>query len=186
MGLLICDLSNIKVPLVNHSKWSSNNISSVSDTSTNPASWRSSIFSSQLPVTGITCHHADVQGVLIFCCMCSPFQMRSYNRHTLVADPFEDGFGDFILKKQKMIELEKKVRSPVKCHNDKFAINITFSNPKRCVTRESGRLWNGEVMFMGAADRSLELLLSSPHGLHEVNTVQPQFSSDALVITSMW
>lgn len=35
--------------------------------------------------------------------------MRSYNRHTLVADPYEDGFGDFLLKKQKMIELEKKV-----------------------------------------------------------------------------
>lgn len=36
-------------------------------------------------------------------------QLRSYNRHTLVADPYEDGFGDFLLKKQKMIELEKKV-----------------------------------------------------------------------------
>lgn len=35
--------------------------------------------------------------------------MRSYNRHTLVADPYEDGFGDFLLKKQKMIQLEKKV-----------------------------------------------------------------------------
>lgn len=181
MGLLICDLSNIKVPLVNHSKWSSNNISSVSDTSANPArNWNN--MSSRWCAGSVFAYCR----VLIFCCMCSPFQMRSYNRHTLVADPFEDGFGDFILKKQKMIELEKKVRSPVKCHNDKFAINITFSNPKRCVTRESGSLRNGEVMFMGAADRSLELLLSSPHGLHEVNTVQPQFSSDVLVITSMW
>lgn len=60
-----------------------------------------------------------------FCCRCSRWnpnyrlfdhipsvsflQMRSYNRHTLVADPYEDGFGDFLLKKQKMIELEKKV-----------------------------------------------------------------------------
>lgn len=35
--------------------------------------------------------------------------MRSYNRHTLVADPYEDGFGDFLLKKQKIIQLEKKV-----------------------------------------------------------------------------
>lgn len=41
--------------------------------------------------------------------MLPPLQMRSYNRHTLVADPYEDGFGDFLLKKQKMIELEKKV-----------------------------------------------------------------------------
>uniref|UniRef100_A0A4W5MEP6 Sodium/hydrogen exchanger n=1 Tax=Hucho hucho TaxID=62062 RepID=A0A4W5MEP6_9TELE len=36
-------------------------------------------------------------------------RLRSYNRHTLVADPFEDGWNDFILKKQRMIELEKKM-----------------------------------------------------------------------------
>lgn len=36
-------------------------------------------------------------------------QLRSYNRHTLVADPYEDGLGDLLIKKQKMIELEKKV-----------------------------------------------------------------------------
>uniref|UniRef100_A0A674M9C3 Sodium/hydrogen exchanger n=1 Tax=Takifugu rubripes TaxID=31033 RepID=A0A674M9C3_TAKRU len=38
-------------------------------------------------------------------------RLRSYNRHTLVADPYEDGISDFLLKKQKMIELEKKVPS---------------------------------------------------------------------------
>uniref|UniRef100_A0A3Q3EVA6 Sodium/hydrogen exchanger n=1 Tax=Labrus bergylta TaxID=56723 RepID=A0A3Q3EVA6_9LABR len=38
-------------------------------------------------------------------------RLRSYNRHTLVADPYEDGFGDFLLKKQKMIELEKKIKN---------------------------------------------------------------------------
>ncbi|XP_040900351.1 sodium/hydrogen exchanger 1 [Toxotes jaculatrix] len=37
-------------------------------------------------------------------------RLRSYNRHTLVADPFEDGFSDLLLKKQKMIELEKKIK----------------------------------------------------------------------------
>ncbi|XP_063734985.1 Na(+)/H(+) exchanger beta isoform X1 [Eleginops maclovinus] len=37
-------------------------------------------------------------------------RLRSYNRHTLVADPFEDGFGDLLIKKQKMIELEKKIK----------------------------------------------------------------------------
>ncbi|XP_068425262.1 sodium/hydrogen exchanger 1 isoform X2 [Clinocottus analis] len=37
-------------------------------------------------------------------------RLRSYNRHTLVADPFEDGFGDFLIKKQKMIELEKQIK----------------------------------------------------------------------------
>ncbi|XP_020364392.1 sodium/hydrogen exchanger 1 [Oncorhynchus kisutch] len=36
-------------------------------------------------------------------------RLRSYNRHTLVADPFEDGWNDFLLKKQRMIELEKKM-----------------------------------------------------------------------------
>ncbi|KAM3872699.1 sodium/hydrogen exchanger 1 [Diretmus argenteus] len=35
-------------------------------------------------------------------------RLRSYNRHTLV-DPFEDGLNDLILKKQRMIELEKKI-----------------------------------------------------------------------------
>ncbi|KAG7247398.1 hypothetical protein CRUP_030734, partial [Coryphaenoides rupestris] len=35
-------------------------------------------------------------------------ELRSYNRHTLVADPFEDGLSDLLLKKHKMIELEKK------------------------------------------------------------------------------
>lgn len=37
-------------------------------------------------------------------------RLRSYNRHTLVADPYEDGLGDLLLKKQKMIELEKKIK----------------------------------------------------------------------------
>uniref|UniRef100_UPI001EAEB75E sodium/hydrogen exchanger 1-like n=1 Tax=Oncorhynchus gorbuscha TaxID=8017 RepID=UPI001EAEB75E len=36
-------------------------------------------------------------------------RLRSYNRHTLVADPFEDGWNDFLLKKQRLIELEKKM-----------------------------------------------------------------------------
>ncbi|XP_046899383.1 sodium/hydrogen exchanger 1 isoform X1 [Hypomesus transpacificus] len=35
-------------------------------------------------------------------------RLRSYNRHTLV-DPYEDGWGDFLLKKQKMIDLEKRM-----------------------------------------------------------------------------
>ncbi|XP_028280465.1 Na(+)/H(+) exchanger beta [Parambassis ranga] len=37
-------------------------------------------------------------------------RLRSYNRHTLVADPFEDGFNELLLKKQRMIELEKKIK----------------------------------------------------------------------------
>ncbi|XP_068616648.1 sodium/hydrogen exchanger 1 [Brachionichthys hirsutus] len=37
-------------------------------------------------------------------------RLRSYNRHTLVADPYEDGFSEFLLKKQKIIELEKKIK----------------------------------------------------------------------------
>nr|AXV43377.1 sodium/hydrogen exchanger 1 [Lateolabrax maculatus] len=37
-------------------------------------------------------------------------RLRSYNRHTLLADPYEDGFSDLLIKKQKMIELEKKIK----------------------------------------------------------------------------
>ncbi|XP_031170368.1 sodium/hydrogen exchanger 1 isoform X2 [Sander lucioperca] len=37
-------------------------------------------------------------------------RLRSYNRHTLVADPYEDGFSELLIKKQKMIELEKKIQ----------------------------------------------------------------------------
>uniref|UniRef100_A0A3P9L9K4 Sodium/hydrogen exchanger n=1 Tax=Oryzias latipes TaxID=8090 RepID=A0A3P9L9K4_ORYLA len=36
-------------------------------------------------------------------------RLRSYNRHTLVADPYEEGLND-LLKKQKMFELEKKIK----------------------------------------------------------------------------
>ncbi|XP_056141674.1 sodium/hydrogen exchanger 1 [Lampris incognitus] len=36
-------------------------------------------------------------------------RLRSYNRHTLVVDPFEDHFNNMLLKKQRMIELEKKI-----------------------------------------------------------------------------
>lgn len=170
MGPLIRDLSNIKVPLLNHSKWRSNNISSVSNTSANPdPDWNNmssrwytgSVYACcVVKVRRCRCSRwTETIRVLTFCYTCSPLQMRSYNRHTLVADPYEDGFGDFILKKQKMIELEKKVRSPVKSHHDKFAINITFSNPERCVT-ESGSLWNGEVMLEGSS-RSIPPSFSS-------------------------
>lgn len=36
-------------------------------------------------------------------------RLRSYNRHTLVADPFEDGWNDILIKRKKMMELEKKI-----------------------------------------------------------------------------
>ncbi|XP_053467306.1 sodium/hydrogen exchanger 1 [Ictalurus furcatus] len=36
-------------------------------------------------------------------------RLLSYNRHTLVADPFEDGFKELMLKKQRMKDLEKKI-----------------------------------------------------------------------------
>ncbi|XP_051721300.1 sodium/hydrogen exchanger 1 [Ctenopharyngodon idella] len=36
-------------------------------------------------------------------------RLRSYNRHTLVADPYEDGWNDILIKRKKMIELEKKI-----------------------------------------------------------------------------
>uniref|UniRef100_A0A672HR57 Sodium/hydrogen exchanger n=1 Tax=Salarias fasciatus TaxID=181472 RepID=A0A672HR57_SALFA len=37
-------------------------------------------------------------------------RLRSYNRHTLVADPYEDGFSDLLLKKQRMIEMDSALR----------------------------------------------------------------------------
>ncbi|XP_048007709.1 sodium/hydrogen exchanger 1 [Megalobrama amblycephala] len=36
-------------------------------------------------------------------------RLRSYNRHTLVVDPYEDGWNDILIKRKKMIELEKKI-----------------------------------------------------------------------------
>lgn len=36
-------------------------------------------------------------------------QLQSYNRHTLVADPYEDGWNEILIKRKKVIELEKKV-----------------------------------------------------------------------------
>ncbi|XP_077431804.1 Na(+)/H(+) exchanger beta isoform X1 [Vanacampus margaritifer] len=37
-------------------------------------------------------------------------RLRSYNRHTLLADPYEDNFSEFLLNKQKMIALDKKIQ----------------------------------------------------------------------------
>uniref|UniRef100_A0A8C2E4W2 Sodium/hydrogen exchanger n=1 Tax=Cyprinus carpio TaxID=7962 RepID=A0A8C2E4W2_CYPCA len=36
-------------------------------------------------------------------------RLRSYNRHTLIADPFEDGLDEILIKRKKMKELEKKI-----------------------------------------------------------------------------
>ncbi|KAG7317920.1 hypothetical protein KOW79_018955 [Hemibagrus wyckioides] len=36
-------------------------------------------------------------------------RLQSYNRHTLVADPFEDGFKELMIKRQRMKDLEKKI-----------------------------------------------------------------------------
>ncbi|XP_072548572.1 sodium/hydrogen exchanger 1 [Salminus brasiliensis] len=36
-------------------------------------------------------------------------RLQSYNRHTLVADPYEDGWNEILIKKKKMLELEKKI-----------------------------------------------------------------------------
>lgn len=36
-------------------------------------------------------------------------QLQSYNRHTLVVDPYEDGWNEILIKRKKVIELEKKV-----------------------------------------------------------------------------
>ncbi|KAM9436831.1 sodium/hydrogen exchanger 1 [Clarias gariepinus] len=36
-------------------------------------------------------------------------RLQSYNRHTLVADPFEDGFQELIIKRKRMKDLEKKL-----------------------------------------------------------------------------
>lgn len=44
----------------------------------------------------------------------SPFlgissQLRSYNRHTLVADPYEEAWNQMLLRRQKARQLEQKV-----------------------------------------------------------------------------
>ncbi|XP_076136554.1 Na(+)/H(+) exchanger beta isoform X1 [Alosa pseudoharengus] len=36
-------------------------------------------------------------------------RLQSYNRHTLVVDPYEDGWNEVLLKRKKVIELEKKI-----------------------------------------------------------------------------
>uniref|UniRef100_A0A8C1RHE8 Sodium/hydrogen exchanger n=1 Tax=Cyprinus carpio TaxID=7962 RepID=A0A8C1RHE8_CYPCA len=38
-------------------------------------------------------------------------RLRSYNRHTLIADPFEDGLDEILIKRKKMKELEKKMNN---------------------------------------------------------------------------
>ncbi|XP_017551279.2 sodium/hydrogen exchanger 1 [Pygocentrus nattereri] len=36
-------------------------------------------------------------------------RLQSYNRHTLMADPYEDGWNEILIKKKKMIEFEKRI-----------------------------------------------------------------------------
>ncbi|XP_026138965.1 sodium/hydrogen exchanger 1-like isoform X2 [Carassius auratus] len=36
-------------------------------------------------------------------------RLRSYNRHTLIADPYEDGWNEILIKRKRMMELEKKI-----------------------------------------------------------------------------
>ncbi|KAI4890756.1 hypothetical protein NFI96_014108 [Prochilodus magdalenae] len=36
-------------------------------------------------------------------------RLQSYNRHTLVADPYEDGWNDILIKRKKMMALEKRM-----------------------------------------------------------------------------
>ncbi|KAL4657596.1 sodium/hydrogen exchanger 1-like [Arapaima gigas] len=36
-------------------------------------------------------------------------RLRSYNRHTLVADPYEDGWNELLIKRQKLMQMEKKM-----------------------------------------------------------------------------
>lgn len=36
-------------------------------------------------------------------------QLRSYNRHTLVADPYEEAWNQMLLRRQKARQLEQKV-----------------------------------------------------------------------------
>ncbi|XP_049586516.1 sodium/hydrogen exchanger 1 isoform X2 [Syngnathus scovelli] len=38
-------------------------------------------------------------------------RLRSYNRHTLLVDPDDDHLGEFLLKKQKMMVLDKKIQN---------------------------------------------------------------------------
>ncbi|KAA8591793.1 hypothetical protein FQN60_017167 [Etheostoma spectabile] len=64
-------------------------------------------------------------------------RLRSYNRHTLVADPYEDGFNEFLIKKQKMFELEKKIKD---MHNYLTVPAAPPDSPTMCRARlASGR-----------------------------------------------
>lgn len=36
-------------------------------------------------------------------------QLRSYNRHTLVADPYEEAWNQMLIRRQKVRQLEQKV-----------------------------------------------------------------------------
>lgn len=58
-------------------------------------------------------------GTFLCLCMCSFLthllflgafsQLRSYNRHTLVADPYEEAWNQMLLRRQKVRQLEQKV-----------------------------------------------------------------------------
>uniref|UniRef100_A0A8C9T870 Sodium/hydrogen exchanger n=1 Tax=Scleropages formosus TaxID=113540 RepID=A0A8C9T870_SCLFO len=56
---------------------------------------------------GVKLPSAVPSTVSMQCLLCTT--LRSYNRHTLVADPYEDGWNDLLFKRQKLMEIEKKM-----------------------------------------------------------------------------
>lgn len=46
------------------------------------------------------------------------FQLRSYNRHTLVADPYEEAWNQMLLRRQKARQLEQKVLGSTRAGQD--------------------------------------------------------------------
>ncbi|XP_073341850.1 sodium/hydrogen exchanger 1 [Pagrus major] len=93
-------------------------------------------------------------------------RLRSYNRHTLVADPFEDGFGDLLIKKQKMIELEKKIKD---MNNYLTVPAAPPDSPTMCRARLASDPQAYHTKSMSDSVPTIQVDLASPQSPDSVN-----------------
>uniref|UniRef100_A0A8C1AKF3 Sodium/hydrogen exchanger n=1 Tax=Cyprinus carpio carpio TaxID=630221 RepID=A0A8C1AKF3_CYPCA len=106
-------------------------------------------------------------------------RLRSYNRHTLIADPYEDGWNEILIKRKKMKELEKKISQM----NNYLTVPAP---PPDSPTIARARLASGEMLLIASSPTdpqawglksatesipSIKVDLASPQSPESVNIV---------------
>ncbi|XP_028985181.1 sodium/hydrogen exchanger 1 isoform X2 [Betta splendens] len=102
-------------------------------------------------------------------------RLHSYNRHTLVVDPYEDGVTNFI-KKQKMIQLEKKIKEMNKYLTVPSAAP---DSPTMCRARLASDPQAYNVKLDSGKVPTIQVDLASPQSPDSVNVMDEFIKADA-------